>query len=199
MAFLDETGTSWLWGQIKIFFQGRSALTAADDDKIILADNDDTESVNGSTIKKYKTLSLTNLATYVGTKIASSFAALASPAFTGTPTAPTAANGTNTTQIATTAFVQSAFGNVDALVYKGVINCSANPNYPAADAGHVYKVSVAGKIGGASGIAVGVGDALICNVDSTSAGDHATVGANWDILQNQIDPMTTAAIDAIVV
>jgi hypothetical protein len=33
---------------------------------------------------------------------------LASPALTGTPTAPTAAVGTNTTQIATTAFVQSA-------------------------------------------------------------------------------------------
>lgn len=34
-------------------------------------------------------------------------APLASPAFTGTPTAPTAAVGTNTTQIATTAFVQA--------------------------------------------------------------------------------------------
>lgn len=34
-------------------------------------------------------------------------APLASPAFTGTPTAPTAASGTNTTQIATTAFVRS--------------------------------------------------------------------------------------------
>ena len=32
----------------------------------------------------------------------------ASPAFTGTPTAPTAATGTNTTQVATTAFVQDA-------------------------------------------------------------------------------------------
>ena len=32
----------------------------------------------------------------------------ASPAFTGTPTAPTATSGTNTTQIATTAFVQTA-------------------------------------------------------------------------------------------
>lgn len=31
-----------------------------------------------------------------------------SPSFTGTPTAPTAAKGTNTTQIATTAFVQTA-------------------------------------------------------------------------------------------
>ena len=35
-------------------------------------------------------------------------APLASPALTGTPTAPTASSGTNTTQIATTAFVQSA-------------------------------------------------------------------------------------------
>lgn len=35
-------------------------------------------------------------------------AALASPTFTGTPAAPTATAGTNTTQIATTAFVQSA-------------------------------------------------------------------------------------------
>jgi hypothetical protein len=32
---------------------------------------------------------------------------LASPTFTGTPAAPTAADGTNTTQVATTAFVQS--------------------------------------------------------------------------------------------
>lgn len=36
------------------------------------------------------------------------YAPLASPALTGTPTAPTAASGTNTTQIATTAFVQTA-------------------------------------------------------------------------------------------
>jgi hypothetical protein len=35
-------------------------------------------------------------------------APLASPTFTGTPAAPTAAGGTNTTQIATTAFVQAA-------------------------------------------------------------------------------------------
>jgi hypothetical protein len=33
---------------------------------------------------------------------------LASPTFTGTPTAPTASPGTNTTQLATTAFVQAA-------------------------------------------------------------------------------------------
>jgi len=39
-------------------------------------------------------------------------APLASPALTGTPTAPTAAAGTNTTQIATTAFVQNEIADV---------------------------------------------------------------------------------------
>ena len=37
---------------------------------------------------------------------------LASPSFTGTPTAPTAASGTNTTQIATTAFVADAVSSL---------------------------------------------------------------------------------------
>lgn len=37
---------------------------------------------------------------------------LASPAFTGTPTAPTAAAGTNNTQLATTAFVQAAVSSL---------------------------------------------------------------------------------------
>ena len=40
-------------------------------------------------------------------------AALASPALTGTPTAPTAAANTNTTQIATTAYVQSELGSYE--------------------------------------------------------------------------------------
>ena len=78
-------------------------------------------------------------------------------------------------------------GDIDGLVYKGVINCSANPNYPAADGGHVYFVSVAGKIGGASGTVVEAGDMLICNKDGSSAGDQATVGVNWNILQKNID------------
>jgi hypothetical protein len=54
-----------------------------------------------STVNNAETLAATPAA--VNTR-----APLASPAFTGTPTAPTAAAGTNTTQIATTAFVQTA-------------------------------------------------------------------------------------------
>lgn len=41
-------------------------------------------------------------------------APIASPALTGTPTAPTAAAATSTTQVATTAFVQSAIASVNA-------------------------------------------------------------------------------------
>lgn len=46
-----------------------------------------------------------------GNSIKNTYAKLASPALTGTPTAPTAAAGTNSTQIATTAFVSSAIAS----------------------------------------------------------------------------------------
>lgn len=69
----------------------------------------------------------------------------------------------------------------NALVYKGDIDASSNPNYPAADAGYVYLITVAGKIGGASGITVTAGDILICKTDGSLSGNQATVGANWTI------------------
>lgn len=50
---------------------------------------------------------ISDFATAVGTAMKNR-APLASPAFSGTPTAPTADKGTNSTQIATTAFVQAA-------------------------------------------------------------------------------------------
>lgn len=87
----------------------------------------------------------------------------------------------------------------DAMVFKGVINASTNPNYPAADAGHTYRISVAGKIGGASGPNVEVGDMLLCTVDATAAGTQAAVGANWAIIQTNIDgALTTANIGSTV-
>ena len=56
-------------------------------------------------------LTVSNL-TVSGTTTISGYAPLASPSFTGTPTAPTAVSGTNTTQIATTAFVQTAVAGI---------------------------------------------------------------------------------------
>lgn len=114
-------------------------------------------------------------------------APLASPAFSGLPTAPTQSAGDNSTRLATTAYVDALIAAQDAMIFKGVIDCSSNPNYPAADRGATYRVSVAGKIGGASGVNVEVGDILICLTDGTASGDQATVGASWSIAQTNVD------------
>jgi hypothetical protein len=70
--------------------------------------------------------------------------------------------------------------------YKDVVNCSTNPDYPAAAVGDVYVVSVAGKIGGASGATVEAGDTLICK-ETAASGDQATVGTKWNIVQKNLD------------
>lgn len=111
----------------------------------------------------------------------------APPALDNDPTL--AANSTVVapTQSAVKAYADQLIAAADAMVFKGTIDASANPNYPAADRGWTYRISVAGKIGGASGAAVEVGDQVMCIVDSTAAGDQATVGANWNIVQSNLD------------
>lgn len=89
------------------------------------------------------------------------------------------------------AYAAGLLASNDAMLFKGVIDCSTNPNYPAADAGHVYKVSVAGKIGGASGVNVEVGDTAICAVDNTLSGSQSLVGSNWFVIQANIDGAVT--------
>lgn len=123
-------------------------------------------------------------------------APLASPALTGTPTAPTAAQGTNTTQIATTEFVVKEIDAKieelgDAMVYKGTLAGGSTGAYgaltPAANKGWTYKVTTAGKI---DGVAVEIGDMLICNTDNTAAAtssNYTTIVSNWDFIQSNID------------
>lgn len=113
------------------------------------------------------------------------------PVFTGTPTAPTAAATTNTTQIATTAFVQSAItkklSDVDAMIYKGVVK--SNSELPAThEAGWTYIVSVAGTY---AGKVCEVGDMIICNTDSTTANN-----AHWDVIQTNINGAVTGPASA---
>lgn len=91
------------------------------------------------------------------------------------------------TQKAVKTYADQLIAAADVMVFKGVINASANPNYPAADAGWTYRISAAGKIGGASGINVEAGDLLLCLTDGTASGNQATVGANWNISQANID------------
>lgn len=94
-------------------------------------------------------------------------------------------------------YVDALLAAQDAMVYKGVVNCSANPNYPAADKGHTYRVSVAGKIGGASGTSVEAGDILLCITDGSAAGTQAAVGANWGVIQTNIDGAVVGPASAV--
>ena len=82
------------------------------------------------------------------------------------------------------------------LRYMGDIDCSTNPNYPAADQGEFYRVSGDGKIGGASGEDVEVGDTITCLVDLTPSGDQATVGADWNITQYNLSGTVTGPVSS---
>lgn len=75
-------------------------------------------------------------ATYQTIAGMSSYAPLASPGLTGTPTAPTAANGTNTTQLATTAFVVNALSGY-----------ALTANVPVASSTTPAAVSTTGAVG----------------------------------------------------
>jgi hypothetical protein len=94
-------------------------------------------------------------------------------------------------QNAVKAYADALIGANDAMVYKGVIDASANPNYPAGNKGDTYRISVAGKIGGASGLNVEVGDMIIGLTDGSAAGNQATVGSSWNIVQSNIDGAVT--------
>lgn len=113
-----------------------------------------------------------------------------------------AANADNRTasQKAVKYYIDGLIEAANGLVYKGAIDCSVSPfpNYPAADAGHCYVVSGAGRIGGESGSLVEINDMMLCKVDSSAEGDQATVGANWDIIQNNINADTSLAVGEIV-
>mgnify|MGYP000555986824 CR=1 FL=1 len=129
---------------------------------------------------------VTNLTTDLAAKIPTSYL--------DTDTALTANSDVRVaTQKAVKAYVDQIVASQDAMVFKGVIDCSANPNYPAADRGWTYRVSVAGKIGGASGVNVTVGDIVLCLTDGTASGNQATVGSNWSVIQANLDGALTTA------
>jgi hypothetical protein len=87
------------------------------------------------------------------------------------------------TQKATKTYVDNAV--VGLLELKGSQDCSANPNYPAASKGDAYYVTVAGKIGGASGKSVDVGDVYVASADN-AGGTEASVGTSWFVLEHNL-------------
>jgi len=114
-----------------------TAITAADtgtvtstmiaDSTIVNADINSSAAIDWTKIAPSSTVSATELGylggvtsaiqTQIDSKLntstaSSTYAPIASPTFTGVPAAPTASAGTNTTQVATTAFVKTAVDNV---------------------------------------------------------------------------------------
>lgn len=124
------------------------------------------------------------------------YAPIASPTFTGTPKAPTAPTSTNSTQIATTAFVKSLLNESLAdlegsLVYKGTIGTSGTVTSLPANhtVGWVYVVSTAGSYAGET---CEVGDMIICVTTGTSANNN-----HWTVVQTNINGAVTGPSSSI--
>ena len=117
-----------------------------------------------------------------------------SPALTGTPTAPTASVGTNTTQIATTEFVKTEIDSVlqasDAMRFKGVVDGTHALPSTGYSQGDTYKVGSAGTYAGKT---CEIGDMIICLADYA----QATASDNdWTVVQNNIDGAVTGPASA---
>ena len=119
---------------------------------------------------------------------------LASPAFTGTPTAPTASAGTNSTQIATTEFVTTAISaaHVGAATFQGSVSAgtdiSSLTNYKS---GYYWVVDTDGTYVGQTCEA---GD-MIYAVNNYSSAYSAS---DFTVVQNNLISITNAEIDTIV-
>ena len=185
--FLDYTGLSTFWTKVKTWVSNAVTTNSPSASKTVTGWNEGKITYGNIQISESQ---VTNLTTDLNSK-----APINSPDFTGTPTGPTAATGTDTTQLATTAFVNAEIaakmGESDAMVYKGTIAGGSTSGYgaltPTANKGWTYKVTTAGKIDGVAGE---VGDMLICNTDNTAAAtasNYSTIKANWDFIQTNID------------
>ena len=116
-------------------------------------------------------------------------APLTSPSFTGTPTAPTASVGTNTTQIATTAFVKaaidSAVGDSDHIAIKGTVNTSTPLPTEYYVVGDAYIVGEAGTYAGETCEA---GDWIIAIKDYAA---DSVADSDWSKIQKNITSAVT--------
>lgn len=121
-------------------------------------------------------------------------APVTSPVLTGTPKAPTASAGTNTTQIATTAFVQTAVNNgiadSDAMIIKGTVGI-INADGTVTDLPTTYKTGWTYRVmsnGTYAGQICEIGDLVIALADRTGSGN---LDSDWCVVQTNIDGAIT--------
>ena len=128
----------------------------------------------------------------------SELAIVSSPSLTGTPTAPTAATSTNTTQIATTAFVHAAIENADigGKTYQGnIASEAALKTIKTFKQGQYFTVSSAFTFADGSW-ALGVGDMLFVKENYTWASGNVD-GSKFAAVQGNNDYLTNSELDAI--
>lgn len=70
-----------------------------------------------------------------------------------------------------------------AVKFKGILDCSSSPDYPAADRGDWWALTE-GKIGGTSGVDVSDNDVAVCNMDDAQSGDEVFIGSSWTIIRD---------------
>lgn len=81
------------------------------------------------------------------------------------------------------------------LDFKGGIDASGNPNYPAALKGDTYKITVAGKVGGGSGKPVDAGDVVIASADN-AGGTEGSVGTSWFVIEHNLNGVISSGDSA---
>ena len=107
------------------------------------------------------------------------YAPLASPTFTGTPAAPTAAADTNTTQVATTAYVQTELGDYATLASPTFTGTPTVPGY-AALAGATFSGKITAQVatvGEIDEIADDTGGTVTISLDTSANYKTATFAA----------------------
>lgn len=114
-----------------------------------------------------------------------------SPSFTGTPQAPTAPTGTSTSQLATTAFVQTAVSSgiaaSDAMIIKGTLGTDGTVTALPATyrTGWTYRVVTAGTYAGQE---CEIGDLVIALTDRSNTGN---LDSDWCVAQTNINGAIT--------
>ena len=100
------------------------------------------------------------------------------------------------TQKAVKTYADNLLTLASALVFKGTLDLSTNPDYPSGNTGDVYAISVSGKIGGDSGLDMTMGDLLLCITDN-DGGTYDDVGSDWTTVQLSLNGIVLGPTESV--